>query len=117
MIYNIWPFNGLFDSEQKMLSFMRPLVSVRVLYGYHSSVKYGTNIHVVLYMCMGGAFDQPTHSAVNENHHVYMYTMYMYVIAGLQQEGIYRLSPSLGDINKLKAALNTGIHACTCILF
>ncbi len=36
---------------------------------------------------------------------------------GLRQEGIYRLSPSLGDVNRLKVAFNTGTLTltCTCI--
>ena len=34
------------------------------------------------------------------------------LITGLKQEGIYRISPSVGDVNRLKAALNAG----TCIL-
>ncbi len=43
-----------------------------------------------------------------------------YFNPGLRQEGIYRLSPSLGNVNKLKAALNNGTAVfilnvqCTC---
>lgn len=36
------------------------------------------------------------------------------VISGLKEEGIYRLSPSLRDINRLKAALNAGTVQCVC---
>ena len=44
---------------------------------------------------------------------VFLFSNYIFN-AGMKQEGIYRLSPSLGDINKLKAALNTGELQCIC---
>ena len=37
-----------------------------------------------------------------------IFLLTLYGSGGLQLEGIYRISPSIGDINKLKSALNTG---------